>query len=134
VIGKRLYDGSMAMRQRGKSDCFIAAIAHATGNSYSAVKRKFGGLERGGARPSEITWLLGEFAGYRVARIRKPAPKAAEWAAKHSRVKAVLIVGVNGFWGGSDHVISAINGTLHDPGAHADGGGAFTVLAAYIVR
>lgn len=98
------------IRQRQKSDCAVAAIAMATGNSYRAVK-KVCGSTRGGLEIAEIEVVLWEFGKWRRYRPRKLVT-IREFVKRFPR--AVVIISRCFFEG---HCIAVVDGVVYDPAA-----------------
>lgn len=76
------------VRQRGGSDCAIAAIANAVGVSYRMVKTLYGRISDG-LDSEDIYWLLSRFGECHEIEPRR-RPKMSEWLKRHQTGRFVV--------------------------------------------
>lgn len=98
------------VRQRGKNDCVIAAVANAVGTSYAAVKRICGSC-RGGLENHEIRWLLSEFGAWKETRCRKMITLES-FLKRNPAGKYVVSQNQMGWLFGCDHAIAIVDGVV----------------------
>lgn len=101
--------GRRPVRQRGKNDCCVAAVANAAGVSYAAVKKALGTYRRG-LEGHELGWLLSEFGTWHEVRPRRP-PLVSEWLPRHPSGRFVLVLH-SGFLLDQGHAIAAVDGVV----------------------
>ena len=79
------------IKQRGKNDCVIAALANALSVDYKSIKKRFGVLDRNGMVPNDIDWIVGEFCNYKKTYPKKQIPLIS-WAMRHRKGRFLVIV------------------------------------------
>lgn len=105
------------VKQRTKNDCGIAAVANATGQTYKAVKEKFGKVDRGGMKIHELDWLLEQFAEWKKVRRPRKDQSAEAWAKKHKTGRYILYLNVS-FLQYEGHAVAVVDGDVL--GHHAE--------------
>lgn len=117
------------VKQRGKSDCGIAAIASVTGQSYASVKARYGRVDRGGMLSHELEWLLSEFATFKKCRVRKRLT-LAKFVSCHTTGCYVITVGALGGVFGELHAVGLVDGIA----GNAEGCEDWDVLEVYQIK
>lgn len=97
------------VKQRGKSDCAIAAIANASGQHYSAVKKVCGPI-RDGLSLADVTWLAGKFGGIDFRRYPKPKTRA-QWDRERRPGRYVLLM-LSDPCLGDLHAVASVDGEI----------------------
>jgi len=102
------------VKQRGKNDCGIAAIANATGQSYKSIKKRFGKMDRGGMQLHEIDWLLNEFGTWKERRGPRFTTSVTQWAKRRKTGKYVVLLNTLGWMNLSPelHAVAVVDGQV----------------------
>lgn len=103
--------------QRQQADCVVAAVATVAGLPYRRVK-SLAGNTRHGLDSIWTRWLLAVCDCPHVLSFRKDGISASEWAARHPRDVALLIVGrprADADGEREGHAVVAYAGKVHDP-------------------
>jgi len=103
--------------QRQRGDCLIAAIATVAGVSWSNVKLYVADTRYGLDR-TQTKRLLRAFQISHVYSMPHSQPDAAEWASRHPRETAILIVRFVR-QAKYDHAVIAHRGKIFDPNRKA---------------
>jgi hypothetical protein len=118
------------VKQRTQSDCFIAALATATGASYKAVKGTFGDL-RGGVELHEAKWIAAKFGNWRFVRFRNKRT-VASFIEQFPFATAILWLEPRTIGTDDGHAIVVENGEVYDPSSPNGFGISLLVYYAFI--